>query len=485
MIKKATAATINVYVHDTSANAGKTGLTSAGTSLYVLKDGTSAAVSVTTATWSEWSSANMPGVYKLTLTSADTNADVLTVAGKTTATSAIIYPVTLLTVSTVDANVIQLDSSATSAATTLFKTNVVQFASTAVSAANLDVNVVKLDSAATSAASTLFRSNVTQINSSATSAAGNILNANIVQANGSSANVTSILTAAEETTAIYAKLPASGLIASNEDIAGITNSTRFVGSLPTSIQYPVAGDDSYGVYRIRALYYDETGTTLEDPHTSAIGIRIFEITSAGESSAFTSGQMFTTNALTTALTSSTYTGFLAMVRETSGIFNCYLKVTSAFDTAQYDVEFKLADVDSSATPVIYARSIDFTEAGDDGACPLVALDPDNSNNITVIRNAMTSGDFAGSLETSSIADKIAKQAATETLNSSISEPSSVPSAASFSFKDAVASLFMNWRNKKTTTRTTQTIYKNDGSTAYKTISISDDGTTFTKNSYGS
>lgn len=64
----------------------------------------------------------------------------------------------------------------------------------------------------------------------------------------------------------------------------------------------------------------------------------------------------------------------------------------------------------------------------------------------------------------------------------LADIASVP-AITASAKDALNWLFALARNKRTQTATTETVYKDDGSTSLATSTKSDDGTTFTRGEY--
>lgn len=64
----------------------------------------------------------------------------------------------------------------------------------------------------------------------------------------------------------------------------------------------------------------------------------------------------------------------------------------------------------------------------------------------------------------------------------LADIASVP-AITASAKDALNWLFALARNKRTQTATTETVYKDDGSTSLATSTKSDDGTTFTRGKY--
>jgi len=94
MAIKNKALTINFLVWDTSLNVGKTG-DGANVTLNIIKDG-GASTSVTNSI-SEPSSANMPGVYELALTSTEMNADFITVGGKSSTADTVVFPVFIQT----------------------------------------------------------------------------------------------------------------------------------------------------------------------------------------------------------------------------------------------------------------------------------------------------------------------------------------------------------------------------------------------------
>ena len=60
------------------------------------------------------------------------------------------------------------------------------------------------------------------------------------------------------------------------------------------------------------------------------------------------------------------------------------------------------------------------------------------------------------------------------------EPTAVPPATS-SIRDKLSWLFIQARNKMTQSKTTKTIYADDGTTIISTAQVSDDGETFVKN----
>jgi hypothetical protein len=80
------------------------------------------------------------------------------------------------------------------------------------------------------------------------------------------------------------------------------------------------------------------------------------------------------------------------------------------------------------------------------------------------------------------ADALAADAVTEIWAKAMSDISAVPGMTA-SVLDAVNWLFALARNKRTQTSTTETVFKDDGSTSLATSAKSDDGTTFTRGEY--
>jgi len=91
MATRAVGMTIQYVAWDTSAGAGKTGDV-ANHTLRWIKDGTASAP---TNSPSEVDSANCPGIYKITLTSTETDCNIGTLAGKSSTSSVSIIPVTI------------------------------------------------------------------------------------------------------------------------------------------------------------------------------------------------------------------------------------------------------------------------------------------------------------------------------------------------------------------------------------------------------
>lgn len=80
------------------------------------------------------------------------------------------------------------------------------------------------------------------------------------------------------------------------------------------------------------------------------------------------------------------------------------------------------------------------------------------------------------------ADALAADAIAAIWAKAMSDLSAVPGVTG-SVLDAVNWLFIVARNKRTQTATTETVYKNDGSTSVATSTKSDDSTTFTRGKY--
>lgn len=79
-------------------------------------------------------------------------------------------------------------------------------------------------------------------------------------------------------------------------------------------------------------------------------------------------------------------------------------------------------------------------------------------------------------------DDIDEDLKTNIWSKALSDIASVP-AITASAKDALNWLFALARNKRTQTATTETVYKDDGSTSLATSTKSDDGTTYTRGEY--
>jgi len=118
MAIKAKALTINFLVWDTSNNVGKTG-DSANITLNIIKDGGASASLTNTIT--EPTSANMPGVYEVALTTTEMTADFITVGGKSSTADSVVFPVFIQTdqgdiavidtnVDTINSNVVTIDT---------------------------------------------------------------------------------------------------------------------------------------------------------------------------------------------------------------------------------------------------------------------------------------------------------------------------------------------------------------------------------------
>lgn len=80
------------------------------------------------------------------------------------------------------------------------------------------------------------------------------------------------------------------------------------------------------------------------------------------------------------------------------------------------------------------------------------------------------------------ADALASDAVTEIWAKAMSDLAAVPSATA-SVLDAINWMFELARNKRTQSSTTETLYKDDGSTALATSTKSDNGTTYTRGEF--
>lgn len=107
-------ATVNFLAWDTGNNIGKTG-DSANFTLRLIKDGGAATAPTNAGSISEPDSTNMPGVYEITLTATEMEASFITLAGVSSTSDIVIYPL-FLTTTTADnykANVSSLALEAT------------------------------------------------------------------------------------------------------------------------------------------------------------------------------------------------------------------------------------------------------------------------------------------------------------------------------------------------------------------------------------
>ena len=93
MATRGKAITITYTAWDTNASVGKTG-DNANHTLKLIRDGTAATAGGTPA---EVDATNCPGEYKLALTAAEMNADVIVLAGKSSTAKIVIFPVRMIT----------------------------------------------------------------------------------------------------------------------------------------------------------------------------------------------------------------------------------------------------------------------------------------------------------------------------------------------------------------------------------------------------
>ena len=121
MAIKGNGLTINLYAWDTGNNVPKTEDAS-NISLYIIKDGGSATSATNSIT--EPTSANMPGIYELELTSSEMDANFITVGGKSSTSNVVIYPVFIQTEQG-ELSVLETDILSTSANVDTINTNLI------------------------------------------------------------------------------------------------------------------------------------------------------------------------------------------------------------------------------------------------------------------------------------------------------------------------------------------------------------------------
>jgi len=134
----------------------------------------------------------------------------------------------------------------------------------------------------------------------------------------------------EDTNETQSKLPA-GTIASEADVQGIQNNTRFVASIPSYFLIPTADSN---IYEMKIHFYDNSGN-MEDPNFDEFSIKAR--TADGTSK---NALLFKEYALTNPLDASTiFPGFLALERITNGIYHCYIQIASTETDTQFLYDF--------------------------------------------------------------------------------------------------------------------------------------------------
>lgn len=142
-------------------------------------------------------------------------------------------------------------------------------------------------------------------------------------------------------------------------ILAVQNNTRFVAAVNPKIHRPAAGSEAM---RVPARLYDSTGA-LEDPDDNEIAIRIVKVDGT-----FITDRLFTTNALSVALSAMTdqtafptASGWVAMVRSAAGEFVAFYKNSSTDTEETLVVEF---GAEEAAVKTTWIRSTDVTDAAD-------------------------------------------------------------------------------------------------------------------------
>ena len=106
-----------------------------------------------------------------------------------------------------------------------------------------------------------------------------------------------------------------------------------------------------------------------------------------------------------------------------------------------------------------------------------------ATNVTTVNGIAAGAITAAAIATGAIdADALATDAVTEIWAVAMSDLAAVP-AATDSVLSAINWMFELHRNRRTQTSTTETVYKDDGTTALSTSTKSDDGTTFIRGEY--
>jgi hypothetical protein len=131
-------------------------------------------------------------------------------------------------------------------------------------------------------------------------------------------------------------MPATTPIASQLDVQGIQNNTRFVTAVPSFIIKPTTGDNYYG---LKAYFYDTDGS-LEDPDSNEVAIQL-----TGVDSGILTGKFFNSNGSSQpAVASITFTpSYYRMVRLGVGEYVLFIKVSSTDSIDQYNLTFALKE----------------------------------------------------------------------------------------------------------------------------------------------
>jgi hypothetical protein len=103
----------------------------------------------------------------------------------------------------------------------------------------------------------------------------------------------------------------------------------------------------------------------------------------------------------------------------------------------------------------------------------------DSGTVTNLTNAPTSGDLTAAMK-ASVNAEVVDALATDTY----AEPGQGAPSATLSIKDKIGYLFKSWRNKTTTDANSVDLYNDAGAVVDQKATISDDGTTFTRDKMG-